>query len=391
MKSNVILKLLAIGGMALALFAGLSLTQGTKRGVVSAANPPAPLLSCPIVSGNSTNTVSAADILLVVRHFGQNYGTPGAVYWPLYDVVSPYDPADPLDPGGKITAADILLVVTQFAHVCPLVDTQIAKATRAIGDPLFSDVLCDDAGTVKYQNPVNCGGDTRFFTEDPSFLAGKGYLRGSTDVPGQGVHYVNYSYWNGVFNPVRPPGLVYKGGALVAQLYYVAGDSGATIGGTAGVGWGSALNSNVRAVNIDALCTPVPQEPPSIGACSWAGSYDGFHWHQNLCTVGIGTPGAIAFPGVSSQSSCNSFGASQGISCTFPPAANFNCAWSAAVGWMGHLWNWLPNSNYTNAVNPGPGGLGDCTALLCATGESNGRFADCAPDISGWNAYNCPQ
>jgi len=45
------------------------------------------------------------------------------------------------------------------------------------------------------------------------------------------------------------------------------------------------------------------------------------------------------------------------------------------VGWMGHLWNHLPNSN----------GIPDIG------GMSSGRFADCYPDGGTWKAYNCPQ
>ena len=45
------------------------------------------------------------------------------------------------------------------------------------------------------------------------------------------------------------------------------------------------------------------------------------------------------------------------------------------VGWMGHLWNHLPNSNAVPDVN----------------GTMNGRFADCYPDGGIWKAYNCPQ
>jgi len=43
------------------------------------------------------------------------------------------------------------------------------------------------------------------------------------------------------------------------------------------------------------------------------------------------------------------------------------------VGWMGYLWNWLPNAN----------GLAD------VNGTTNGRFADCFPDSEGWKAHDC--
>lgn len=396
------LKLGALGGMMLALLALLALASAAKPGVVSAtANPLPPLVSCPNLDGSTNGRVTSLDITAVVQHYGKSYGQPGYAY--LDDLVSPYNSTSPSGTG-KVTSLDITYVVTKYNLTCPLVDTQIAKATLALSNPLYSDILCDPSLLVA----VNCGGDAQFLTENPSFLVGKGYRQGSTDVPGQGIHYVNWSLWDGVFNPVRPEGLVYKvtgpedpglnsgscsdgvdnghdgltDGAdpdcqvsrLVAQLYYSDGDI---------VGWGSSPNDNVRSVNTEAL--------PCTAGCGWNGTYDGWHWHANLCTVGIGTPGAIAFPGVASQSACNAFGGSQSIICTFPPTVNFNCTWKAAVGWMGHLWNWLPNANYTNAAVPSPNAAGLCQVAYCSATESNGRFADCFPDAQGWNAYNCPQ
>jgi hypothetical protein len=169
---------------------------------------------------------------------------------------------------------------------------------------------------------------------------------------------------------------VYKAGVLTAQLYYVDGDV---------VGWGADAGHNIGAVDMDKFCALTGGEPPGTG-CSWSGPLDGWHWHSNLCTIGIGTPQASALPGFSSQESCAALGDNQGHPCTFPPAEDFTCAWDPSVGWMGHLWNWLPNANYTNALAPT-----ECTAAFCNVTEANGRFADCFPDASGWNAYNCPQ
>jgi hypothetical protein len=412
-KSKLILKLVALGGMMLALFALLA--SAAKPGVVSAtANPLPPLLSCPNVDGSSDNKVRSTDILIVSQHYGWSYGQPG--YSSLYDPYSPYNSTNPSGTG-RITSVDILSVAQKYNQTCPLVDTQIAEATRAISEPLYSDILCDPTFATR----VNCGGDPQFLTEDPAFLASKGYRRGSTDVPGQGIHYVNYNLWDGVFNPVRPEGLVYKatgpedpgvysgsctdgvdnsaadpihGGdglidgadpdcqvyRLVAQLYYGDGDV---------IGWGSNASLNVRAVNTDALpCTVSLQEPPGVG-CSWNGAFDGWHWHANLCTWAIGTPSAFALPGQASQANCAAAASAAGHPCTaFYPAVGWDCTWKAQVGWMGHLWNWLPNANYTNAVNQQ--GL-TCQVAYCSTGEANGRFADCFPDTNGWNAYNCPQ
>jgi len=285
--------------------------------------------------------------------------------------------------------ADILAVVNKYNIACPLVDTQIAKATRAIGDPLYMDILCDDAGALEYQMAVNCGGDEQFLTEDASFLSSRGYQSTGIDVPGQGVHYVKAGLFDGVFNPVRPEGLVYNNGALMAQLYYGEGDV---------IGWGTDPDNNKGAVDTDAFpCTLDPAAPPNIG-CGWDGAHDGWHWHRNLCTTGIGTNPSITI--MPSQQACSDWGLQRGITCTFPPTPSFTCNWQPTVGWMGHLWNWLPNANYTNAVNPNTLGCqngntwpacGECGGGLCAAGEANGRFADCFPDAQNWNAYNCPQ
>jgi len=372
--------------MMLALFVLLALAPGIKTGVVTATAPaPAPLLSCPNVDGSDdeAHDVTIGDIVPLVERYCASYGSAG--YSLLYDNVDVYNPQAPAGTG-LIEIGDIVYAVERYFDDCPLVDTQIAKATLAIGDPMFEDVLCDDAGTVKYLNPVNCGGNAQFLTESASFLAGKGYRRGSTDVGGQGVHYVNWSLWDGVFNPVRPEGLVYDNGVLAAQLYYSDGDL---------VGWGGSPTNNRRAVNTNALpCTASSQEPPGTG-CGWDGTYDGWHWHDHLCTFGIGTTGAVALPSPSftSQTICKNYAAGFPwfVTCTFPNTdpVNFNCTWDEDSGWMGHLWNWLPNANYTNAANPS--GLGLCQVALCATGESNGRFADCYPDTGGYDAYSCPQ
>ncbi len=375
MRIGTLVKLAAFGLVAAVAVLALTLSPGRKAPTAQAtSNPLPPLIGCANVDASPDNKVTVADILSVLLHYGKTHGQSGYEY--IWDPVMPYNQTSPTGTG-QITVGDILSVVLQYGDTCPLLDTQIAVATRAIVDPTFTSTLCDPT----YATAMNCGGDPQFLTEDVSFLAGKGYRRGSTDVPGQGIHYVSFANWDAVFNAARPEGLVYKGGVLVAQLYYVDGDV---------VGWGSAPTSNVRAVNTDSLCSATAGEPPNTG-CSWTGTLDGWHWHANLCTAGIGQANAFAFPGVGSQAECAGFASTAGISCTFSPAPNFNCAWDATVGWMGHLWNWLPNANYTNAINPGPGGLNECQTVYCNTTEANGRFADCFPDGGSWNAYNCPQ
>jgi hypothetical protein len=378
MDTKPVMKFALLGGLAFGLIAFLALLPAAKpRTAGATANPLAPLLTCPNVDGSDNNKVTVADILSVVKKFPKEYGQTG--YGPLWDLVSPYNSTSPTGTG-KITVADIIAVIGQYNVTCPVVDTEVAKATRAIGDPLFMDILCDDAGALKYQAAVNCGGDEQFLTENASFLSSRGYFSTGIDVPGQGLHYVNLGLFDGVFNPVRPEGLVYNNGALMAQLYYGEGDV---------IGWGTDRDNNKGAVNTDAFpCTPDPAAPPTIG-CGWDGANDGWHWHKNLCTTGIGTNPSITI--MPSQQACSDWGAIRGITCTFPPTPNFTCNWQPTVGWMGHLWNWLPNANYTNAVDPGPNGLQECTAQYCAATESNGRFADCFPDAQNWNAYNCPQ
>jgi len=380
-----VVKIGVLGLLILAAFVVLALAPSARpRSAEATANPLPPLIACPNLDASTEapsppdpaklGKVSVVDILTVVTHYGKSYGQSGYEY--LWDPVSPYNNTSSAGTG-SITVADILYVVTHYGNTCPLMETQIATATRAIADPTFTSKLCD--GTA-YVNDVNCGGDPQFLTEDPSFLASRGYHTTSIDVPGQGVHYGSF-LGDDVFNPVRPEALVYKGGKLVAQLYYAEGDV---------VGWGPDRNSNKHAVNTDALpCAPSSSEPPGIG-CSWDGTYDGWHWHDNICIVGIGTSNSH-ITRLTSQSDCATWGSTTfGITCVFPPAPNPNCVWRAALGWMSHLWNWLPNANYTNAVNPGPGGLNLCQTAYCNTTEPNGRFADCFPDVSGWNAYNCP-
>ena len=377
--SRQIAKLLALAGLTFALLAFLALFPGGEPRIASAtANPLPPLLSCPNLDGSTDNKVGISDVLSVVKHYAIDYGEVG--YGPLWDSVMPYNSTDPAGTG-LLSIADVLYVVQKYNQTCPVVDTQIAKATRAIGDPLYKDILCDP----NFADPeTNCGGDVQFLTENASFLAGRGYLSTGIDVPGQGVHYVNSSIWDGVFNPTRPEGLVYNDGVLAAQLYYADGDL---------VGWGSDRDHNKGAVNTDAL--------PCTAGCGWAGAADGWHWHKNLCTLGIGTP-QVTLTIAPSQSACANLGLGLNppVTCTFPPTPNATCNWQAAVGWMGHLWNWLPNANYTNAVDPNTLGCtggdvwptcGECGAGLCTSGEANGRFADCFPDTQGWNAYNCPQ
>jgi hypothetical protein len=239
---------------------------------------------------------------------------------------------------------DILAVVGRYFETCPVVDTEVALATQW--------------GLANVP-----------MTEDAAALQKIGYYRGSTDVPGQGAHYVNLDNWDGVFDPAAPEGLVYQNGRLAAQLYVTNGDV---------VGWGAHAAESwppppvPHSVDLEAD----PDGPQCDPKCSWDGTYDGWHLHYYLCTIGIGTPAAAAIPGVfiniQNQEGCAWLSGGQ-PECTIPITETPCYRFAQNVGWMGHLWNWLPNANQI----PDEGGI-------------NGRFADCFPDREGWKEFNCP-
>jgi hypothetical protein len=296
-----------------------------------------PLLSCPNVDGSVDNKVLIADILSVVQAYFQDY--PDEDYTYLYDVVGPYNPETGL--GGIQRVDDILHVLGRYFDVCPVVDTEVARATIWGIDNL----------------PV---------FEDASALRDLGYLKGSFDVPGQGVHYVNLDNWDGIFDPAAPEGIVYQDGRLAAQLYVTDGNI---------VGWGdhAATGWPPPAVPHEVALEGDSDGPQCSPKCSWDGDFDGWHLHYYLCTTDIGTPNASAIPGFQTAAQCQGFGGGD-PECTIPVTVTPCYRWASTVGWMGHLWNWLPNANRIPDVN----------------GMQNGRFADCFPDGGSWKDFNCP-
>lgn len=319
-------------GLAAALLVALSFGAERNGNGAEASHPgvtPAPLLSCPDVDGSGDVTLFE-DVFPIASLFGKGPGDPG--YHVMYDVVAPVN--------APINIDDIMSAALRFGEACPAVDTEVARATLW---GLFNLPL----------------------TEDPAALAAISYYRGSTDVPGQGVHYTKLQNWDGVFDPMAPEGLVYNNGKLVAQLYVVSGDV---------VGWGSPppnpSGPSIHDVDIDAFCAP---QPPNTDRCSWS-TNEGWHDHHNLCTVHIGSPGAFAIPGFSS-SSCFNFSGGEPL-CTVPVTVTPCYRWDDLVGWMGHLWNHQLNPNWIDED-------GDAV-------PDNGRFADCSPDLEGWKASNCP-
>jgi hypothetical protein len=291
----------------------------------------APLLTCPDFSGDGTVDLFN-DIFGVAFKFGSVPGD--GTYHPLYD----FGGAD----GVIDLFNDIFAVAFRFGDTCPLVDVQVAQATQW--------------GIANI--PVN---------ESEAALEAMGYYRASSDAPGQGVHYVKLTAWDGVFDPEEPEGLVYNDGKIVAQLYVVTGQA---------IGWGS--------YEIPSSYTPpLPTRPSDIDlevsadgpqcdpACSWDGSYDGWHLHYWICTVHIGTGSAVAVPNLS-PGACDALKGGE-PACTIPITAQPCYQHVANTGWMGHLWNHQLNPN-----------------KIADLGGDNGRFADCSPDVEGWKAFDCP-
>ena len=327
------MKRFAIALMTIAAILLASAFAPGRLGEASNPGTPVPLLGCSDVNADSAVTIS--DIGAVVREFGS--ANPDVDFYPLYDLSG----AD-----GTVSIGDIGIAVLDFGIApCPLVDTEIARATVTILDHPQRD---------------------QFIVENATFLATQGYYLSSTDVPGQGKHYVNGTYFDDdLFDPTRPEGLVYNNGRLVAQLYFVDGDA---------VGWGcwpgcsddpppdqvdiDGIPGGLN--NMDPPCTPTPPNT----ACSWDDDEDGWHLHYDLCSVAIGHPSSAAIPGIGSAVTCQNL---HNTWCGGSKCPNSTWRWDDRVGWMGHLWNW-------NIANP------------------NGRFADCAPDETGaWKGFNCPQ
>lgn len=403
------LVIVLVAVVALALF-----VAGKEAAPVD-ANPPgtvwAPLISCPDVTGDVS--VSGQDFFAVLVKFNTQFPnsnpavppSPSGGYHPLFD----------LNGDKSVSGQDFFATLARFNQDCPIVDAEVAKATQAtltIADPPGGAVCPSSA----------------ILTENPTCLAEWGYIRGSTDVGGQGVHYVKLAFWDGVFDPRFPEGLVYDNGTIAAQLYYVNADS-------PGVGWGiedpgpnqgscsdsadNGSDGNADAADID--CQPQGPEDPlsptpgpcddginnnsnvgqggdsftdaqdpdcmlpgpaphvdddvdvdafcALATCSWTGT-EGWHVHFNLCTIHIGQANAAAIPGVASAATCQIYHCAPAS----PPCGG-SYTWDNMVGWMGHLWNHTLNANRLDE----------------GAGYMNGRFADCYPDSATWKAFNCPQ
>jgi hypothetical protein len=315
--------------------------------------------------------VVIADILAVVQAYFKDWPSTSYVY--MYDLNAPYNPQSPSGTGQQ-RIDDILAVLGQYFVICPAVDTEVALATK-----WAMDMDLDPSNGLQ---PVPQ-------LESEAALEAIGYYRTTTDVPGQGVHYVNNENWDGVFDPTAPEGLVYVGGRLSAQLYVADAP-------TVGLGTHGGAVCDMRdppgpppfGYYCDGAEYGIELEDAADGpqcdpACSWIGPEE-WHLHHFLCSYNIGTPSATAIPGSlapsigDSEANCQTFSNSvtnpDAPECTVPVTAQPCWSWSKDSGWMGHLYNWIPNANRIPDVN----------------GTMNGRFADCFPDEDNWKATNCP-
>jgi hypothetical protein len=321
--------------IGLAAAAALFLAAGGSSVHAVHTLPPKPLLNCADVTGDGP--VSISDVVALVARFGSNdpTWTANASYHPLYDLATAAG-------GGSITISDVVVAVSDFGLSCASlspVDTEIARATLALLN------AADPPGGAA------CPGSA-LLTMNQTCLQEHGYYQASFDVPGQGFHWVNATYFeDDVFDTTKPEGVVYTNNRLAAELYFVDGYA---------VGWGPEPPP-IENVDIDQFCTPTPP----TDQCSWAQGYDGWHLHQNLCTYNIGTPFASNWI-TPNALACEELHNSTGHGGTW--------RWQARVGWMGHMWNFMLNAN------PNP---------LDVNG--NGRFADCFPDTEHWTGFNCPQ
>ncbi len=359
------MKLLLVSILALVAL-GVLLIQPRAIDATGGGTTVTTLLSCPNVDASTDNKVAVGDILAVVNAYFKDW--PATNYTYLYDLTDPYNPqySGSPNPTGKQRVDDILAVVNHYFEVCPAVDTQVAAASR----------------WILTQHP-------ELLTENVTALSNAGYIGVSTiDVPGQGVHYSNGSLWDGNFDPAAPEGLVYNNGRLAAQLYVV---NGVNVGwvpedpgpneGPCGDGIDNGSDGFTDGADSDCVLGPAAGTPPDdvnfdpyaycgVGvSCSWAMD-EGWHLHYRLCIIHIGTQYAQFYqvPDGQGQAYCDN------VQATTSGGVGFHLYFER-MGWMGHLWNWLPNANQVPDVNS----------------TTNGRFADCFPDTQGWKPYNCPQ
>ena len=264
----------------------------------AASNHWPPLLNCSDV--NADGGVTIGDIGLVVGKFGTFY--PNADYLLLYDV----------NGGGGVTVGDITRVVMDFGLECPLIDTQVAKATLAMAQ--YQD--CGNALTDQY-----------------------GPSSGGVYVSNMGIHISRFNYLSTTFDLEKPFGLVCSeketGPAgvpdkLIGAWYIIPVDSTCAVYGLGGPCQDSSVQPDGFGVSNN---DEDNQDPP--------GRQSGWHTHINLC-VGNGSLVEMFPPnqdwhqhdGVATEDLDGQH------ECVTHRGGFLNVP---IYGWMLHLYNFIPN------------------------------------------------
>ena len=281
--------------LAIAAF-GLFVTSLPRPTVASNHWPP--LLNCPDV--NADGSVTIGDIGLVVGKFGTFY--PNADYMLLYDV----------NGGGGVTVGDITKVVIWFGQQCPLIDTQVARATLAM---------------APYQDCQNALTD------------GYGPSSGGVYVSNMGIHISKFANLSATFDLEKPFGLVCTekdtGPAgtpdkLIGAWYIIPVDSTCAVYFLGGPCQDSSVQPDGFGVsNID----EDNQDPPGIQS--------GWHTHINLC-VGSGFLLELGIPntGWHQHDGVEVPDLDPAHECVTHRGGFLNVP---IYGWMLHLYNFIPN------------------------------------------------
>lgn len=249
----------------------------------------AALLNCPDV--NADGAVTVGDISQVVSMFGTSYAMNPGQYLLLYDV----------DGGGQVSAGDIETVVQRFGEECPLIETQVARATLA---------------AIKYRDPAQAIAD--------------GYTWGSQDVSQMGIHLENTTFQISFADMgsqlERPVGLVYT------EMSPGSNQPDEFIG----VWYNVPVQAVCDFYQIEGPCQSDKVQPVGFGETNTdednadpAGIQQGWHLHFGLCVWNWGTIDAtVAELGPGSEQACMDAGGQ---------------IWFSTYGWMMHLYNFIPN------------------------------------------------
>ena len=283
------------------LVAGLAIAPSPQPTFAVVAWPA--LLNCYDVTDGADSVdgaVTMLDVFKIAGRFGAAY--PSDDYLLLYDVSG----------GGAITIEDILAVAGQFGRQCPLMETQVAKATLA---------------TEKYR--------------DWSVAQADGYAKDTQYVTQMGIHVSKADWLTVGFNPETPFGLIYTDGGggqpdELIGLWYVAPIPDVcahfTTDPTSGLfGINPATCPTAEPVGFGLTNTDEDNQDLNVIQKSW-------HDHNGLCTGDAGLPSAwVRELGAGNEDYCLNDTPGPG-----PGGANGDVYYST-YGWMVHLYNFIRN------------------------------------------------